>query len=192
MYSMNYIDGIITKEKYGSAVVRFLKIANFFVHLLIIAVLVFSLLAYLEIGVYNTKIEDTKRDIEQKRTTNRISDIEKEWETVYYKLLAVKTQLDQRTSYGFIFRDLGAYLPADNSVLDLSFKGNVSSVHLTIGNDVLKDLTSFYDYTPVLSAALEKSTYLGHDITIQDLEEKKINKVLVKALKVTIPLRSRK
>lgn len=192
MYSMNYIDGIITKEKYGSAVVRFLKIANFFVHLLIIAILVLSLLAYLEIGVYNAKIDDTKRDIEQKRTTNRIGDIEKEWESIYYKLIAVKTQLDQRTSYGFIFRDLGAYLPADNSVLDLSFKGNASSLHLTIGNDVLKDLTSFYDYTPVLSAALEKSTYLGHDISIQDLEEKKINKVLVKALKVTIPLRSRK
>ena len=192
MYSMNYIDGIITKEKYGSAVVRFLKIANFFVHLLIIAILVLSLLAYLEIGVYNAKIDDTKRDIEQKRTTNRIGDIEKEWESIYYKLIAVKTQLDQRTSYGFIFRDLGAYLPADNSVLDLSFKGNASSFHLTIGNDVLKDLTSFYDYTPVLSAALEKSTYLGHDISIQDLEEKKINKVLVKALKVTIPLRSRK
>ena len=185
MYSMNYIDGIITKEKYGSAVVRFLKILNFFVHLLIIAILVFSVLAYLEIGVYNTKIEETKRDIEQKRTTNRIADIEKEWESIYYKLIAVKTQLDQRTSYGFIFRDLGAYLPADNSVLDLSFKGNASSLHLTIGNDVLKDLTSFYDYTPVLSAALEKSTYLGHDISIQDLEEKKINKVLVKALKVS-------
>jgi len=192
MYSMNYIDGIITKEKYGSAAVRFLKILNFFVHLLIIAILVFSLLEYLEVGAYNEKIENTKRDIEQKRANNKIADIEKEWETIYYKLLAVKTQLDQRTSYGFIFRDLGAYLPADNSVLDLSFKGNSSSLHLTIGNDVLKDLTSFYDYTPVLSAALEKSTYLGQDVVIQDLEEKKINKVLVKALKVTIPLRSRK
>ena len=56
MYSMNYIDGIITKEKYGSAAVRFLKILNFFVHLLIIAILVFSLLEYLEVGAYNEKI----------------------------------------------------------------------------------------------------------------------------------------
>ena len=192
MYSMNYIDGIVTKEKYGSAFVRFLKILNFFVHLGIIAIIIFSVLTYLEIGYYNTKIDNTKREIEEKRTSNRISDIEKEWETIYYKLIAVRTQLEQRTTYGFIFRDLGAYLPADNSVLDLAFNGNSSSVHLTIGDDILNKLTSFYDYTPVLSAAFEKSTYLGQEVVIQDLEEQKINKVKIKALKVSIPLNSRK
>lgn len=192
MYSMNYIDGIVTKEKYGSAFVRFLKIVNFFVHLGIIAIIIFSVLTYLEIGYYNTKIDNTKREIEEKRTSNRISDIEKEWETIYYKLIAVRTQLEQRTTYGFIFRDLGAYLPADNSVLDLAFNGNSSSVHLTIGDDILNKLTSFYDYTPVLSAAFEKSTYLGQEVVIQDLEEQKINKVKIKALKVSIPLNSRK
>ncbi len=192
MYSMNYIDGIVTKEKYGSAFVRFLKILNFFVHLGIIAIIIFSVLTYLEIGYYNTKIDNTKREIEEKRTSNRISDIEKEWETIYYKLIAVRTQLEQRTTYGFIFRDLGAYLPADISVLDLAFNGNSSSVHLTIGDDILNKLTSFYDYTPVLSAAFEKSTYLGQEVVIQDLEEQKINKVKIKALKVSIPLNSRK
>ncbi|MCR4662590.1 MAG: hypothetical protein K5622_01720 [Endomicrobiaceae bacterium] len=192
MYSINYIDGVITKEKYGSALVRFLKVLNFFVHIGIIAILIFSVLAYLKIGYYNVKIDETKKEIEEKRITNRISDIEKEWEILYYKLLAVKTQLDHRTSYSFIFRDLGTYLPVDNTVLDLSFKGDISSVHLTITNSVLKSLTSFYDYTPVLNAAFEKSSYIGHDVLIQDLENQKINKAEVKALKVAIPLNSRK
>ena len=82
-------------------------------------------------------------------------------------------------------------MPVDNSVLDLSFKGNSSEVHLTIGNDILKNLTSFYDYTPVLSSAFEKSAYLGKDVVIQDLETQKINKNEIKALKVSIPLNSR-
>ena len=193
MYNINYIDGIVTKEKYGSAFVRFLKILNFFVQLGIIAILVFSLLTYWEIGHYNAKIDDTKKEIEQKRTTNRISDIEREWETIYYKLLAVKTQLQNHTSYGFIFRDLGTYIPTENSILDLSFNGNSSEVNMTISNDILKKLTSFYDYSPTLHSAFEKSTYMqGNDITIQDLEEKKIEKSTVKALKVSIPLKSRK
>lgn len=193
MYNINYIDGIVTKEKYGSAFVRFLKILNFFVHLGIIAILVFSLLTYLEIGYYNTKIDDTKKEIEQKRTTNRISDIERDWETLYYKLLAVKTQLQQHTWYGFIFRDLGAYIPAENAILDLSFKANSSVLNMTIKDDTLKKLTSFYDYTPTLHTAFEKSPYMqGNEITIQDLEEKKIEKATVKALKVSIPLKSRK
>ena len=192
MYSINYIDGIITKEKYGSAFVKFLKILNFIVHLGIMVILVISLLTYLEIGYYNTKIVDTKREIEEKRTTNRINDIEKEWETLYYKLLAVKTQLAKRTMYGFVFKDLGTYLPAANSILDLSFKGNTSIVHMTIGDDILKSITSFYDYTPVLSSAFEKSSYLGKDVEIQDLEEQNINRITVKALKVSIPIISRK
>ena len=192
MYNMNYIDGIVTKEKYGSVAVKILKLINFFVHLAIIVILIFSLLTYLEIGYYNTKIDNTKKEIEVKRSSNRISDIEKEWELLYYKLLAVRTQLERRTNYGFIFRDLGIYMPAENSVLDLAFNKNASTLHLTIGDDILKKLTSFYDYTPVLSTAFEKSLYLGQDVEIQDLEENKINKVTVKALKVVVPLKSRK
>ena len=192
MYNMNYIDGVITKEKYGSAVVKFLKILNFFVQLAIIVILIFSFLAHSKMCYYNTKIDETKREIEEKRATNRISDVEKEWEVIYYKLLAVKTQLDKCSMYGFVFRDLGLFLPVENSVLDLSFEKNNSLFHLTINKDVLQSLTSFYDYTPFLSEALEKSSYLGKDVQIQDLEEQKINNVDMKILKTVIPLKLRK
>lgn len=192
MYNINYIDGLITKEKYGSAFVRFLKILNFFVHLGIIGILVLSVFAYMDIENYNRKIDNTKQDIENKRTTNKISEIEKEWETYYYKLCAVKTQVENHTNYAFVFRDLGLYLPSDNSILDLSFDKNMSTVYMTISKGVLNTLTSFYDYTNTLVPAFEKSNYLRQDLSIQDLEVRKINKVELKALKVQIPLNSRK
>ena len=192
MYNLNYIDGLITIEKYGSAFVRFLKILNFFVHLGIIAILVFTVLTHLETEEYNRKIEKTKASIEQKRTTNKINDIEREWETQYYKVLSIKSQMDKHTNYAYVFRDLGSFLPGDNSILNLEFNKNMSTIFMTIGNDVLTKLTSFYDYAPVLNSSFEKSSYLGHDVSIQDLEERKIDKLPVKALKVSVPLNARK
>lgn len=192
MYNINYIDGLITKEKYGNAFVRFLKILNFLVHLGIILILLMTLSAYISIENYNKKIDDTKRAIAEKRATNKIDEVEQEWEQLYCKLLAVKTQTKKHTYYAFIFRDLGLYLPKENTITDLSFDKNTSSLHMTLDKDVLKNLTSFYDYTPVLNAAFEKSGYLGHEVVIQDLEDPKISKVEIKALKVSIPLISRK
>lgn len=192
MYNINYIDGLITKKKYGNVFVKVLKISNFFVHIGVLAIILLSMYAYSDIGYYNNKIEETKKEIEEKRTTNRISEIEKEWEDVYYKLLAVKTQIDNRTNYGFIFRDLGIYLPKDNAILDLSFNGNSSTINITISKALLSKLTSFYDYAPILNSAFEKSSYLGHDVTIQELEVRKVNGVEVKTLKTVVPLNSRK
>lgn len=192
MYSINYIDGLITRKKYGSVLVRVLKISNFFVHIGVVVIILLSVYAHSDIEYYNNKVEEAKKEIEEKRTTNRISEIEKEWEAVYYKLLAVKTQIDNRTNYGFIFRDLGVYLPKDNAILDLSFNGNSSTINITISKDLLGKLTSFYDYTPILNSAFEKSLYLGHDVKIQDLEIRKVNGAEVKTLKTLVPLNSRK
>lgn len=192
MYNINYIDGLITKEKYGSAFVRFLKILNFLVHLGIIAIILMAIFAYIDIGVYNKKIDDTKRDIEEKRTTNRISEVEQEWETLYCKLLAIRTQIDRHTNYSYIFRDLGLYLPKENTIVDLKFDRDTSSVHMTLDKNLLEKLTSFYDYTPILNSAFEKSSYLSHNVIIEDLEDPKISKIDIKALKVSIPLISRK
>ncbi len=192
MYNLNYIDGLITKEKYGSAFVRFLKILNFLVHLGIIAIIVFTVLTHLETEEYNRKIERTKASIEQKRTTNKINDIEREWETQYYKILSIKMQMDKHTNYAYVFRDLGSFLPGDNSILNLEFDKNISTIFMTISNDVLLKLTSFYDYTPILNSSFEKSSYLGHEVTIQDLEERKIDNIAIKTLKVSVPLNARK
>lgn len=193
MYNLNYIDGLITKEKYGNNFVRFLKWLNFIVHLGIIAIIVMTVFTYFDIENYNMKIENTKREIENKRTENKITDIEKEWEVVYYKLLAIRLQLDKHTNYAYIFRDLGSYMPVENEILNLTFEKNLGTVFMTISQNTLSKLTSFYDYTPTINSSFEKSSYLGHEVTIQDLEERKMDKRMVlKTLKVSVPVRSRK
>lgn len=193
MYNLNYIDGLITKEKYGNNFVRFLKWLNFIVHLGIIAIIVMTVFTYFDIENYNMKIENTKREIENKRTENKITDIEKEWEMVYYKLLAIRLQLDKHTNYAYIFRDLGSYMPVENEILNLTFEKNLGTVFMTISQNTLSKLTSFYDYTPTINSSFEKSSYLGHEVTIQDLEERKMDKRMVlKTLKVSVPVRSRK
>ena len=193
MYNLNYIDGLITKEKYGNNFVRFLKWLNFIVHIGIIAIIVMTVFTYFDIENYNMKIENTKREIENKRTENKITDIEKEWEVVYYKLLAIRLQLDKHTNYAYIFRDLGSYMPVENEILNLTFEKNLGTVFMTISQNTLSKLTSFYDYTPTINSSFEKSSYLGHEVTIQDLEERKMDKRMVlKTLKVSVPVRSRK
>ncbi len=193
MYNLNYIDGLITKEKYGNNFIRFLKWLNFLVHIGIIAIIALTVFTYFDIENYNMKIENTKREIENKRTENKICEIEKEWEIVYYKLLAIRTQLERHTNYAYIFRDLGSYLPLENDVLNLTFDKNLGTVFMTINPDTLSKLTSFYDYAPTINSSFEKSSYLGHEVTIQDLEERKMdNKIVLKALKVAVPVTSRK
>lgn len=193
MYNLNYIDGLITKEKYGNSFIRFLKWLNFFVHLGIIAIIVMTVFTYFDIKNYNMKIENTKREIENKRTENKITDIEKEWESVYYKVLAIRVQLEKHTNYAYIFRDLGSYMPVENEILNLTFEKNLGMIFMTISQDTLSKLTSFYDYTPTLNSSFEKSSYLGHEVTVQDLEERKIEKkVVLKTLKVSVPVISRK
>ena len=193
MYNMNFIDGLITKEKYGSAFVRFLKICNFFVHLGIIFIFIMVFLTKLDIDNYNRKIENTKAEIETKRTTNKISEIEKTWETYYYKLLSIRTQIDNHTSYAYVFRDLGLYLPANNHIIKLlCSKAGASTINMTIDKEELKKLTSFYDYAPFLNSAFEKSSYLGHEVTITNLEDEKIQKVEVKNLTVSVPVNVKK
>ena len=193
MYSLNYIDGIIVKGKSGNKFVRLLKILNLLVHIAIVVILVMSIFTYLDIKNYNKKIESIKFDIENKRTETKVSDVEKEWEAVYYKLLAVKEQMDKHTDYAYIFRDLGYYLPLENDILSLTFDKNIGTVFMTIDSGTLSELTAFYDYASKINSSFMKSSYLGHNVTIQDLEERKIDKkVVLKALKVDVSVNSRK
>ena len=75
MYRINYVDGLIVKEKYGNLFVKILKILNFFAHVAIAALLVLSFLTYMKTEELYGKINVTKKMIEQKRNDNRISEI---------------------------------------------------------------------------------------------------------------------
>ncbi len=192
MYSFNYIEGVITKEKYGSALIRFLKLANFFVHVGIILILLFTVFRYLETLNYNRRIIDTKNIIEQKRSQNNIVEIEKEWETYYYKILAVKEQLKGNTNYGSVLKDFGTYLPENDSIISLSIVGEAANADWYISKEKVKQLTSFYDYAPILNSAFEKSECIKNDMVIETMEKQKIYKREVNALKLKIGLKKAK
>ncbi len=192
MYSFNYIEGVITKEKYGSALIRFLKLANFFVHVGIILILLFTVFRYLETLNYNRRIIDTKNIIEQKRSQNNIVEIEKEWETYYYKILAVKEQLKGNTNYGSVLKDFGTYLPENDSIISLSIVGESANADWYISKEKVKQLTSFYDYAPILNSAFEKSECIKNDMVIETMEKQKIYQREVNALKLKIGLKKAK
>lgn len=192
MYSFNYIEGVITKEKYGSALIRFLKLANFLVHIGIILILLFTVFRYLETLNYNRKIIDTKNIIEQKRSQNNIVEIEKEWETYYYKILAVKEQLKGNTNYGSVLKDFGTYLPENDSIISLSIVGEAANADWYISKEKVKQLTSFYDYAPILNSAFENSECIKNDMVIETMEKQKIYQREVNALKLKIGLKKAK
>ena len=152
MYSFNYIEGVITKEKYGNVFVRVLKVLNFVVHVMIILIILLAILKTAETKSYNAKIAQAKSDIEQKRATTQIVEIEKEWENRYYKILAVKEQLKACTKYGFVLKDFGTYLPDYDAITNLSIEGNAINLDLFVNKDKLRKMTSFYDYAPVLNS----------------------------------------
>lgn len=191
MYSFNYIEGVITKEKYGNVLVRVIKFANFLVHVLIVLIILFAILKGVETGSYNSKVAQAKNNIENKRSTSQIVEIEKEWENCYYKIMAVKEQLKESTTYGSVLKDFGIYLPDYDAVTKLSMKGNSADLDLFVNKEKLKKMTSFYDYTPVLTSSFEKSEYIKNKMVIETMERQKIHGKEMGIMKIKAELKGK-
>lgn len=191
MYSFNYIEGVITKEKYGNVLVRVIKFANFLVHVLIILIILFAILKGVETGSYNSKVAQAKNNIENKRSTSQIIEIEKEWENCYYKIMAVKEQLKESTTYGSVLKDFGVYLPDYDAVTKLSMEGNSADLDLFVNREKLKKMTSFYDYTPVLTSSFEKSEYIKNRMVIETMERQKIHGKELGIMKIKAELKGK-
>lgn len=192
MYSFNYIEGVITKEKYSNVFVRVIKLLNFFVHILIILIILFAILKVFETGTYNSKIAQAKNNIENKRSTSQIVEIEKEWENCYYKILAVKEQLKGSTAYGSVLKDFGTYLPDYDAITNLSLEGNGANIDLFVNRDKIRKMTSFYDYAPVLSSSFEKSEYIKNKMLIETMERQKIHNKELGVMKIKTELKEKK
>lgn len=192
MYTINYIEDFVSKEKYGNIFIKVLKILNFFTHIAILVLLVLSFITYSKTGEIYSKVNSFKKTIEQKRNDNRISEIEQEWESYYYKLLAVRELLEKNTNYGLIFKDLGTYMPQDDYIVNLACKGDNMNVDVYLKNEKLKELNSFYDYSRILNEAFEKSVYLNKDVVVDTIKEDELEKRTVDLLDVKIKVYSRK
>lgn len=192
MYRINYVDGLIVKEKYGNLFVKILKFLNFFTHVAIVVLVVMSFFTYMKTEEFYSKINVTKKMIEQKRNDNRISEIEQKWNSYYYKLLAVRELLEKNTNYGLVFKDLGTYIPQEDYIVNLSCVGDDMNVDIYMKKEKLKELKSFYDYSRILNTAFEKSVYLNKDVLVDSIKEQELGKRTVDVLEVKIPVYSRK
>ncbi|MBO7612184.1 MAG: hypothetical protein J6T23_08275 [Elusimicrobia bacterium] len=192
MYSFNYVEGVITKEKYGNVFVRVLKILNFVVHILIILIILLAILRTFETKTYNAKILQAKNNIEQKRANTQIVEIEKEWENRYYKILAVKEQLKACTKYGFVLKDFGTYLPDYDAITNLSLEGNAINLDLYVNREKIRQMTSFYDYAPILNSSFEKSEYVKNKMAIETMERQKVHKKEIGVIKIKTEIKEKK
>ena len=189
MYSFNYAEEIIAKEKNKSIFVRLFKILTLFVHIGIIVIILLAALKSKELDNYNGKITDVKNNIEEKRTRHQISEAEKEWETRYCKMSAIEEQLKNRTYYSSVLKDFGTFLPEQDSVINLSIKDNIANVDLYVNEEILK---KYPDYVPVLNSSFEKSEYINNNFVMEKTEIYKINNKDVNAMKLRVDLNKKK
>lgn len=189
MYNNNFIDGFVTKEKFGNNFVRIIKIVNFFVHLIIISILLFSFLKYFEIINYNNKIIEVRTNIDRQRSENDILEKEKEWEKLYYEILAIKEMLKNCTNYSYVLKDIGIYIPSKDFIIALSLVGNEVKMDWFINKEKLKNLISFYDYASILNSAFEKSEYIKNSFLIETMEKKNIYNQEINSLKIKVEIK---
>jgi hypothetical protein len=191
MYNFNYVEEVITKEKNKSIFLRLIKILNLIVHIGIIVIILLAVSKSSEIDNCNKKIDDIKNNIEKKRTINRIPETEKEWETRYYKLLAAKEQLENRTYYSSVLKDLGSFLPEGDSVINLSIEGNSAKIDLHVSGEEIKSLENYSDQASVLNSYFEKSEYINNKFVIETAEKYEINNKEVNAVKLKVDLKNK-
>lgn len=192
MYKINYITDIVRKNKTEIYFLKFSKILNLFVQLTIIFLLVSSVYLYNKINEYNENIKQIKQSIEEKRQSNNMDAVEKEWNAYYFKLTAMKEQLGKNTNYGLVFKELGNFLPSDDAITTAVAKDNNMLISLNLGKNKLKELKNVYDYENVLKMAFDRSLYFDKNIKIELLYEDKIDNKLINLLKVNMPIYSRK
>lgn len=192
MYKINYITDIVKKNKTEIYFIKFSKILNLFVQIAIVFFIVRSVFLFKQIGQYNENIKQIKQSIEEKRQSNNMDAVEKEWNGYYFKLTAMREQLQNNTNYGLILKELGNFLPNDDSVTTVVAKDNNMLVNLILGKNKLKELKNVYDYENVLKMAFDRSLYFDKNIKIELLYEDKIDGKLINLLKVNMPIYSRK
>ncbi len=193
MYKINYVSAMIDKSKMEGIVFRVLRLSNLFLHLIIILLIWLSFHYYGQINEYDKKIISVKSSIAQKRETYKVSALEKEWEKYYFRLTAVKEQLEKVTDYSIILKELGIFLPSDDFLETLKITGNNANIELNVKKTKIKTFESPYDYRQVLQTAFKKSKYFDKEtINIDSVsdDENETNPYIL--LRVKMPVTPRK
>ncbi len=186
MYSINYVENLVSKEKYSSLILKLLKIINLFIHIAIVFMLVLSFFSYEDLLDFGDRINTIKGSVLQKRGKYKINQIEKEWDYYFYRLTAIKELNDKGSKYSYIFKELGQYLPTGDYIINMSSNDKNINFELSPDEDRLSDLSSFYDYAEVLDNYFAESTYLKKEFTVKNTKEERIGRKTLNILSVKI------
>lgn len=179
---------MITKTKNELLVLKVFKILAILAQIFIIILILQSFKLNGKIDKCNADIEKIKATIQEKRTTNYMSNIEKEWTGYHYKLLAVREMLSHRTEYGLMLKKFAEVVPADIQISELSFKNNVLNFSLQIPKNKKKEYAdNIYKYVDELKLIFDQNAYFNKDtIEFVDTKEVKINDTLCGLIEVKI------
>lgn len=186
MYNINYVEGLVNKEKYNYLILKILKIFNLLVHFAIVFLFVLAFFSYEELASVKSEITDAKNSILQKRGKYKINQMEKEWDYYYYRLKAIKDLNAKSSKYSYILKELGQYLPEGDFVVEFTSVDKNTNIELVPEEDRLKSLSSFYDYAEVLNNSFAESTYMKKEFTVKNTKEERIGRKTYSVLNLKI------
>lgn len=192
MYKINYITTVIKQNKSEIVFLKFLKILNLFVQIAIVVLIIQTFNLYGKIELYNSNIDKVKSVISDKRSSNYMNNIEKDWTMSYYKIQAVKQLLSNRSSYGLMLKNFAEHIPEDSHVSNISADKDFCMFDLEFSKQNKIKYPNIYKYVDELKILFDKTAYFDkNQMELLNNKEQKINDNMTDLLEIKIWCKTR-
>lgn len=194
MYKINYVTTVIKQNKSEVIFIKLLKILNLLIQLAIIAIVLQIFNLYNQTEICDSNIEKMKTIIAEKRASNYMNNIERDWTMNYYKLQAVRQMLSNRTAYGLLLKSFAEAIPETLHVSDISIKNNSLCFNLELTKEKKRQYTdNIYKYVEEVKTVFDKKDFFNKDnIELINTKEQKINDNIVDLAEIKIECKTRK
>lgn len=194
MYKINYVTSVIKQNKSEVIFIKLLKIVNLLIQLAIIAIVLQIFNLYNQTEICDSNIEKMKTIIAEKRASNYMNNIERDWTMNYYKLQAVRQMLSNRTAYGLLLKSFAEAIPETLHVSDISIKNNSLCFNLELTKEKKRQYAdNIYKYIEEVKTIFDKKDFFNKDnIELVNTKEQKINDNIVDLAEIKIECKTRK
>lgn len=194
MYKINYVTTVIKQNKSEVIFIKLLKILNLLIQLAIIAIVLQIFNLYNQTEICDSNIEKMKTIIAEKRASNYMNNIERDWTMNYYKLQAVRQMLSNRTAYGLLLKSFAEAIPETLHVSDISIKNNSLCFNLELTKEKKRQYAdNIYKYVEEVKTVFDKKDFFNKDnIELINTKEQKINDNIVDLAEIKIECKTRK
>lgn len=194
MYKINYVTTVIKQNKSEVIFIKLLKILNLLIQLAIIAIVLQIFNLYNQTEICDSNIEKMKTIIAEKRASNYMNNIERDWTMNYYKLQAVRQMLSNRTAYGLLLKSFAEAIPETLHVSDISVNNNSLCFNLELTKEKKRQyVDNIYKYVEEVKTIFDKKDFFNKDnIELVNTKEQKINDNIVDLAEIKIECKTRK